>query len=234
MKKIPTSRQIRQPIQGIMQGDWEDEEDLVTRLIQLGAQRIAQKVLDQEVTDFLGREHYERSLTSEHRGYRNGHRKRTMDKAEGRIPLKVRQVQESPEPYRSKLVGFLRGNSDVLERLAIEMHTRGLSTRDIEDALEQATGDRLLSRTSVSHLTDEPWADYEAFCERDLSHFKVEYLFLDGVYESLRRLAGVKEGVLVAWALCSDGSKVLLHIALGNKESYSAWQSMIRECSDGG
>jgi len=37
-----------------------------------------------------------------------------------------------------------------------------------------------------------------------LSVFDVEYLFLDEVYESLRRLAGLKEGVLVAWAICRD------------------------------
>jgi len=49
------------------------------------------------------------------------------------------------------------------------------------------------------------------------------------VYESLRRIAGLKEGVLVAWGICRDGRKVLLHMALGNKESYSAWQSFIRD-----
>jgi transposase-like protein len=109
------------------------------------------------------------------------------------------------------------------------MYTRGLSTRDIEDAFQEVTGDMLLSRTAVSALTDQLWTDYEAFCERDLSCFQVEYLFLDGVYESLRRLAGMKEGVLVAWGICRDGQKVLLHMALGSKESYSAWQSMIRD-----
>lgn len=230
MKRIPPSEQIRQQIQEIMHGNWENEEDLVTRLVQLGTQRIAQEVLEQEVTEHLGREHYERRpQDGKHRGYRNGYRETAMDTAEGRISLQVPQVRESPEPYRSKLVEFLRGNSDVLEQLAVEMYTRGLSTRDIEAAFEEATGDQLLSRTAVSHLTDELWADYEAFCERDLSEFEVEFLFLDGVYESLRRLAGVKEGVLVAWALCRDGQKVLLHIALGNKESYQAWLDMIRD-----
>ncbi len=59
---------------------------------------------------------------------------------------------------------FLRGNSDVLERLALEMNTRGLSTRDIEDAFREATGDMLLSRTAVSVITEQLWADYQAFC----------------------------------------------------------------------
>jgi putative transposase len=230
MKRIPPSERIRKQINEILQGDWENEEDLITKLLHLGTQRIAQEALEQEVTDHLGRGHYERRRTEqENSGYRNGYRQAAMDTAEGRIQLQVPQVRESAEPYRSKLVEFLRGNSDVLERLAVEMYTRGLSTRDIEAAFQEVTGDMLLSRTAVSTLTDVLWADYEAFCERDLSCFQIEYLFLDGVYESLRRLAGVKEGVLVAWGICRDGQKVLLHMALGSKESYSAWQSLIRD-----
>lgn len=54
-------------------------------------------------------------------------------------------------------------------------------------------------------------------------------MFLDAVYESLRRQAGLKEGVLVAWAICRDGRKVLLHMGLGNKESLEAWRAFIRD-----
>jgi putative transposase len=124
---------------------------------------------------------------------------------------------------------FLRGHSDVLERLAVEMYARGLSTRDIEDALQEATGDRLLSRTVVSQLTEVLWAEYEAFSERDRSTFEVEYVFLDAVYESLRHQGGGKEGLLCAWAIGADGSKVLLHLALGNKESYQNWLDFLRD-----
>jgi len=140
----------------------------------------------------------------------------------------VPQVRDAPQTYRSELMTFLRGNSEVLERLAVEMYARGLSTRDIEAALVEATGDHLLSRTAVSQVTEVLWADYEAFAERDLSGFEVEYLFLDAVYESLREQAGLKEGVLVAWAICTDGRKVLLHLALGNKESYPNWLDFLR------
>ena len=230
MNRIPPSERIQKQIDALLEGNWSDGEDLVTKLILLGAQHLGQEMLEQEVTDYLGRGHYERREESnENRGYRNGYRPARMDTAEGRVQLQVPQVRESAEPYRSTLVDFLRGNSDVLERLAVEMYTRGLSTRDIEDAFREVTGDLLLSRTAVSAITDQLWADYQAFSERDLSCFEVEYLFLDGVYESLRRLAGLKEGVLVAWGICRDGQKVLLHMGLGNKESYTAWQDFIRD-----
>jgi len=237
MNRIPPSERIQKQIDALLEGEWANGDELVTKLILLGVQRLEQEMLEQGVTDYLGRGHYERREESnENRGYRNGYRPARMDTAEGRVQLQVPQVRESAEPYRSRLVDFLRGNSDVLEKLAVEMYTRGLSTRDIEDAFREVTGDLLLSRTAVSAITDQLWADYQAFSERDLSCFEVEYLFLDEVYESLRRLAGLKEGVLVAWGICRDSQKVLLHMALGNKESYTAfrrnigmmWQDFIR------
>jgi transposase-like protein len=101
----------------LLQGDWEDKEDLITKLLILGTQRLAQEMLEQETTDYLGRDHYKRREGDQaHRGNRNGYWPAKMDTAEGRIQLQVPQVRESPEPYRSKLVEFLRGNRDVLER----------------------------------------------------------------------------------------------------------------------
>ena len=72
----------------------------------------------------------------------------------------------------------------------------------------------------MSELTEELWQEYKRFCQRDLSGFDVVYLFVDAVYESLRQLAGMKEAILCCWAITSGGHKVLLHIGLGNKESY--------------
>lgn len=86
------------------------------------------------MTAYLGREHDQRREANQnHRGYRNGYQTATMDTAVGRIPTQVPQVRDSTEPFHSKLAAFLKGHSDVLEQLALEMYTRGLSTRDIED-----------------------------------------------------------------------------------------------------
>ena len=121
-----------------------------------------------------------------------------MRTAEGEVTVQVPQVRDAPETYRSRLMADLSGRSDVLERLAVEMYARGLSTRAIEDALRGATGDRLLSRTAVSQVTEVLWKEDDAFAQRGLSGFEVEYLFLDAVYESLRRQGAGQEGVLCA------------------------------------
>jgi putative transposase len=163
-------------------------------------------------------------------GYRNGYKPGRLRSAEGEIAFEVPQVRASEQVYRSKLLAFLRGNSDVLEYLVTQMYSRGLSTRDVEDAFRDPySGEMLLSRSAVSEITDSLWEDYQHFCQRDLSAFEVEYLFVDAVYESLRRIGNVKEALLCAWGICRDGRKVLLHLALGNKESTAAWREFVRD-----
>lgn len=114
-----------------------------------------------------------------------------MRSAEGKIELAVLQVRDSEQSYRSRLMDFLKGNTDVLDYLVLQMYTRGLSTRDVEDALrDPVTGELLLGRTAISEITDSLWEDYQRFCVRDLAGFEVEYVFLDTDLElaMLRRL----------------------------------------------
>jgi len=230
MHRIPPSQKIGKKTEELLRQGLDGGADVTSLVIRLGIERVVQEMVEQEVTDYLERGHYERRRPEqEHHGYRNGYEVGRIRTAEGEIVVQVPQVRDAPETYRSRLMTFLRGNSDVLERLAVEMYARGLSTRDIEDALEEATGNRLLSRTAVSQITEVLWDEYEAFAERDLSGFEVEYLFLDAVYESLRQQGGGKEGVMCAWAICADGRKVMLHLALGSKESYANWLEFLRD-----
>ena len=77
----------------------------------------------------------------------------------------------------------LTGRTQALEDLAVELYARGLSTRDIEDAFTDESGRRLLSRAAVSEITERLWAEYEAFIKRDLSEYRIVYLYVDGIAE---------------------------------------------------
>jgi transposase-like protein len=188
---------------------------------------VVQELLEGEQAEFLGgRGRYERRGEGQS-GSRNGYEPGRVRTAEGAIEVAVPQVRGAGEPFRSSLMSFLDGNSEVLERLVTEMYARGLSTRDVEDAFRDATGDMVLSKSAVSEITDRLWEDYQAFIARDLSDIAVEYLFVDAVFESLRR-HGAKEAVLVCWCIASDGRKHLLHLAVGNKESQACWSEFFR------
>jgi transposase-like protein len=232
MSKVAPSARLREEISRFLETmAAQDGGEALSRLVQLATARLVQEALEQEQADFVGRDRYERG---ERRGRRNGYAPGHVDTAEGRVAVQVPQVRDAGETYHSQLYAFLRGHSDVVERLAIEMYARGLSTRDVEAAFTDAQGVCLLSRTAVSEVTEALWAEYEAFQRRSLADVPVLGLFLDGLYEPLRRHGVEREAVLVAWAVTLEGRKVLLSVALGNRESAEAWRGFLRDLVERG
>ena len=227
MRKIQPSERISKEISEILENGYKGNENLMDVFIKKSIKKMIQEILEQEVMDYLGRDYYERNSNSKS-GYRNGYENKPLKTAEGKINIEVPQLRDTEQTYRSGLLSQMKTISPELERLAIEMYVRGLSTRDIEDALKDKDGRRLLSKDSVSEITESLSEEYERFISRDLSGYDVVYLFIDGVYESLRREAGFKEAILVAWGILSSGRKVLLHLALGNKESHESWREFFR------
>jgi putative transposase len=126
MPRIAPSTRIREEIAQLLGGSVPKDQDVVGTLLRLGAQRLAQELLEEEATDFLGRDRYVRHRGTEpHRGYRNGYEPGRVRTAEGEIPLQIPQVRQTPVPYQSRLLSFLRGHTDVLDRLVAEMYARG-------------------------------------------------------------------------------------------------------------
>jgi len=130
-------------------------EDLTHALIRLGARKLIQELLEAEVTELLGRGRYARREPGQE-GARNAYKPRALRCAEGRLEIDVPQVRGLEGVCQPTLWRALKRRTDVLERLVVEMYARGLSTRDIEDALAELAGEDapLLSRSTVSRITD--------------------------------------------------------------------------------
>lgn len=231
-RKITPSMRIRKEISEIMEGMKNGErfyEDPVQALMMKSKALIIQEMLEEEVTEHLGRESYERDPEKSYfQGHRNGYEPKQLKTPEGRMRLQIPQVRGGEEVYRSKLKDFFKSNTDILEKLAVEMYVRGLSTRDIDESLETVTGERFLSQRSISNITESLWEDYQRFCERDLSNYEVVYIVVDAVYESVRAHVKNKEAILAAYGVLIDGRKVLLHMALGQKENSDFCSEFLR------
>jgi len=194
--------------------------------VRLSTERVLQEALEQEQAQALGRGRYERREGE--LGYRNGYEAGTLKTAEGVLRVQVPQVRGREAPYRSQLWSNVANTSDVLKRLIVEMYVGGMSQRDIEYGLEKALGQFVLSKSTVSELTDSLTQEYEAFRTRELGGYEVAYLFMDAVYEPLRRW-GSKTGVLCVWAICVDGRKVLLSLSTANRESQESCLEVLRD-----
>src|SRR3954447_4121260 len=227
-QRIAPSEQKAQELRAMLGGESEAQsgEELLSTLVRLSTERVLQEALEHEQAQALGRGRYERREGEV--GYRNGYEAGSLKTAEGVLRVRVPQIRGWAEPYRSPLWSQVASTRDVLRRLIVEMYAGGRSQRDIEYGLEKAVGQFMLSKSTVSALTDTLNQEYEAFRSRDLSGYEVAFLFIDAVYEPLRRW-GSKTGVLCVWAICVDGRKVLLSLSTTNRESQESCLEVFRD-----
>jgi transposase-like protein len=226
-KIAPSAQKVQELAQWLAgQSDVHNGEEVLRALIRLSTERVLHEVLEQEQTEALGRSRYERQPRAQ--GYRNGYEDGTVKTAEGVFRLQLPQVRGLREPYRSKLWAALGRTSEVLTRRIVEMYAGGMAQRDIESALEKALGQCVISKSAVSDITDRLSHEYEAFRTRDLSGFDLASLFMDTVYEPLRRW-GSKTGILCVWGICVDGRKVLLTLSTAHSESYESCLEVLRD-----
>ena len=214
-KRIPASMRTREALAALIEGRLASPAGR-SELVELATRLIVEEALEGEVRDALDRGYYERG-DAPSQGHRNGHRTQRLKTAEGGLEYSAPQVAGLEQPFRSALRDHLKGHTEALEGLAVEMLARGLSVRDIEDAFKDETGRLLLSKTAVSEIGKQLWEDYQAFKSRDLAEYDVAYLFIDGIAERIRP-GQRREPVLAAWGFTFDGRKVLLHLMAGSKE----------------
>lgn len=221
-KKIRPSEKKSKEIQIILEreGAFAMEE-----FHRLGQEKLYQEVLESEVDEFLGREWHKRAEKGKLTGYRNGYSVRKVSVPGSRLEVSVPKMRQTGD--RKFVSRFLKGCVAITEKLktlALEMYVRGLSTRDIEAALVDQNGKAFLSRTAVSQLNERLYEEYKVFSQRDLSELDVVFLFVDGVYEAIRKYTN-GQALLCAWAICSDGTKQFLHLAAVQSESQEAWEA---------
>lgn len=195
--------------------------------MQLSMRKLVQELLEKEVAEHIGKTYYEHGTARG--GYRNGYKPAHLKTAENKLLIEKPQVADSSEGFHSELWPSIKGNTEQLERIAVEMYARGCSTRDIEELLKDENGTILLSKSAISQLNTRLWEEYETFCKSDLSDYDIVYIFCDAIYESLRLHKSRKEGILVIWGILSSGTKVLLGMQLGNKESFADWLEAFRD-----
>ena len=124
MKKLSPSVKLRKEVSEFIERlqDVDSAEDVLTQLVQLSTQLITQEGLEAHQRDHLGVDRYERG--EGRRGYRSGYEPGYLDTAEGRLEVAIPQVRGSDESYRCTLYDVLRGDSEMVQRLATEMYAR--------------------------------------------------------------------------------------------------------------
>jgi transposase-like protein len=111
------------------------------------------------------------------------------------------------------------------------LYLHGLSSQDFVPALENFLGTGSgLSAATVTRLTGQWQDEARAFGDRDLSAVDYVYVWADGVHLNVR-LDEDKLCLLVIVGVRVDGTKELVALAEGYRESTGSWADLLRDCA---
>jgi putative transposase len=230
----PTDR-IRARIDELFSQDRELPE-ILEDVARLGAQLLMQAALEAEVTEFLGRDRYQRAEACEDArpGSRNGYRDVTVKTTAGPVTLSRPKLRGTAAAFASRLFGSHVTRTNALETLVIASFVRGLSVRDVEAALAEALGDQAaISKSTVSSVCGQVKDEYAAWARRRLDEVTLDYLYLDASFFRMHP-GSPAEPVLAAWGITTGGKPAFIGLAPGSGESADAWADFLADLKDRG
>ena len=127
------------------------------------------------------------------------------------------------------LPAWARKSPRVAEVLPL-LYLHGLSSGDFTAALEQFLGSGAgLSASSITRLTTQWQDEAAAFGKRPLTGTDYVYVWVDGIHLKVR-LEQDKVCLLVILGVRADGTKELVALADGFRESAESWADLLRDC----
>jgi len=206
---------------------WEDLEGWIRQKVQ----ELLQSILEEEVTELLGRHRSERrGAVDGSPGYRNGHGKeRRLTLQSGTVTVRRPRVRGLDERFISRVLPLFVRRTQEVAALIPELYLHGLAEGDFDLALRGLLGEEApLSASTVSRLKERWQAELGLWRRRRLDGLEVVYLWVDGVYVKAG-LEKEKAALLVAIGGLSDGRKVVLSVVPGHRESTESWAGFLRD-----
>jgi transposase-like protein len=207
-----------------------------------GARRALQAAIEREVEEYIGRNSQHRDEHGHRLVVRNGHHPARKIQS-GNGPIEVRQprvndkrVDEAGNRFHftSQILPPYLRKSKAIEELVPWLYLKGISTSDFPEALACLGHDGSgLSATSVVRMKEIWQGQYEDFSRRSLERKRYVYLWADGIYFNIR-LTDDRPCVLVLMGALEDGTKELIAMIDGERESEQSWLGLLIDAKSRG
>ncbi|MGW0211247.1 IS256 family transposase [Streptomyces sp. NPDC003233] len=211
---------------------------LIDEIVREGARRMPTAALEAEVNACIAELADERDDNGRRLVVCNGyHKPRQVTTAARAVEVKAPRVNdkrvddETGQRTRFSsgiLPPWCRKSPKISEVLLLYLH--GLSSGDFVPALEHFLGSTAgLSPATITRLTQQWQADHQAFGKPDLSGSDYVHVWADGIHLRIR-LREAKSCVLVLMGVRADGTKELITMSDGYRESADSWGDPLRDC----
>lgn len=188
-------------------------------------------LMNAELTDFLGRQPYERAQGEV--DHRNGSYGRHFTlKGIGKVVVDVPRDRKGA--FKTCVIPRSKQYEEAIRQDVSMMFLTGISTRSLSMMSNRLVG-RSISPAEVSNANKELVDAVERWRMRDLSQEAVKYMFVDGVNFNMR-LAGSIElvPVLVAIGVVDTGHRLVLGLQAGDKEFAGSWREFFKDLKSRG
>ena len=212
---------------------------LLDAIVRDGARQMLAAALHAEVAAYV--EAFADQLDDDGRRLvvRNGsHAEREVITAAGAIAVRAPRVNDKRvddatgqrRRFASAILpAWARKSPKVAEVLPL-LYLHGLSSGDFGPALEQFLGSGSgLSAASITRLTTQWQGEAAAFGKRSLADTDYVYVWVDGIHLKVR-LEQDKVCLLVMIGVRADGTKELIALEDGHRESAESWADLLRSC----
>lgn len=215
----------------------EREESALDRLAREGARRMLAEALEAEVAAYVECFRSERDAQGRALVVRNGRAaSRQVMVGSGAISVEAPRVNDKRviEGERQKFTSqilppYLRKSKAVAELLPA-LYLRGLSTGDFREGLAALLGENAagFSPSVVTRLVSSWQGEYAEWKRRSLAEVDYVYVWADGVHFNVR-LEDERLAALVVIGARPDGTKEVIALEDGYRESTESWLALLRD-----
>ncbi|HUT14675.1 MAG TPA: IS256 family transposase [Anaerolineae bacterium] len=199
-----------------------------------GARHMIHTALELEVEQYVQQLRPLRDENGHALVVRNGKaRPRTVSLGAGHIEVQAPRVNDQRPNHRFTsqiLPPYMRRSPQLNEALPV-LYLRGLSTGDFEEAIPALLGADAagFSASTITRLLSVWQDEYEGWRKRPLTGKEYVYVWADGVYFGLRLGEDDRLACLVLVGAGSDGTKEVIALEDGYRESTESWLSLLRD-----
>jgi putative transposase len=214
-----------------------ESRDVLTEILRNGAREMLAKAVEAEVADWIDAHAHLKDSRGRRQVVRNGsHPERTILTGLGPIEVKQPRVQDRRPPHLKErfnpsiLPPYLRRTKSIDEAIPW-LYLKGISSSDFPEALQALFGldAKGLSANTVTRLKAAWEEEYQTWSKRSFQGKHYVYVWADGVHFNIR-LEGERQCILVLMGATAEGTKELIAITDGYRESEQSWKELLLDC----
>lgn len=192
-------------------------------ILREGARKLLHQAIENEVIEHLKGQGGSQGVK------RNGYLPQRQIQS-GIGPIHIRQPRVRGSRFSSAILPPYLRRIPSLESLIPALYLKGISTGNMAEALAAILGENAkgLSPTNIVRLKEVWEKEYDQWQSRDLSFKQYVYLWADGIYFNVR-LTDERPCLLVLIGARADGTKELVAIHDGIRESKLSWKEVLQD-----